>query len=90
MELISGRTPQALADAPKLYGLGREIVYAFNKLAQRRTCGMSANPIPLSEIHAYIQLFGEPSCSIDLFEEMIGLMDKAEMELASGNATSNR
>lgn len=68
-------TPTALLDAPVAYGLEKELVLAYNFLAGRRSMGFSANPIPLSEIKSYIEIFGVPQMPMDIFIDLLGLMD---------------
>jgi hypothetical protein len=85
MELETGKTPQALLDKPVLYGVASEIAQAYNVLASRRTSGMMPNPINLSEILAFIQIYGHPNISIDRFVELIGVADMQYLELFSGN-----
>jgi hypothetical protein len=72
-----------------LYGVEKEIVNAYNVLASRRTAGLTVNPIQLSEILAYIQLFGYPSVELDTFVDLIGVLDRRFMELQSGDNSSS-
>jgi hypothetical protein len=85
IELETGRTPSALRDRPILDGLAAEVANAYNMLASRRTSGMAANPISLSEISAWIQIFGEPTVPVIAFVELIGTVDQKFLELCSGN-----
>lgn len=43
------------------------------------------NPIPLSEISAFIHLFGSPSMELMTFIELIGIMDIKFLELSNGD-----
>lgn len=85
IEQASGKTPQALLDAPVAYGLEKSLVLAYNHLASRRQAGMILNPIPLSEIQSYIDLFGPPDMPIQVFIDLIGVMDSAYLEKMHGN-----
>lgn len=49
---------------------------------------MALNPIQLSEIWSFINLFGLPTVSIDTFVEMIGVMDTKYLELANGDKST--
>lgn len=75
IEQATGKTPQALIDAPVAYGLERELTLAYNFLAARRSVGFSANPIPLSEIHSYVEIFGPPPMPMSVFIDLLGIMD---------------
>lgn len=50
---------------------------------------MSPNPIQLSEIMAFIGLYGRPTISIDVFIELLGVMDTKYLELKSGDRPSS-
>jgi hypothetical protein len=50
---------------------------------------MAPNPIQLSEIVAFIGLYGKPSISVDVFIELVGVMDTKYLELANGNSPSS-
>lgn len=88
IELETGLTPQALIDEPKLYGYSTEVANAYNFLASRRTVGMAPNPIQLSEILAYIQVYGQPQLPVDIFMDLLSTMDSKYLEKRSGNSTS--
>lgn len=47
------------------------------------------NPIQLSEIRAYIDLYGEPSMGVVIFEELIAVMDE-HVKGFNGNDSSSR
>lgn len=79
IELETGRTPPALANAPVLSGLTLELVSAFDILSERRNNGVAQNPIQLSEIAAFVNLFGPPSVPISVFVHLIGVMDLASV-----------
>lgn len=85
IEVQTGNTPKALLDAPALHGVCKELSTAYNILASRRTAGFTANPIQLSEIFSFIQLYGQPSLPIDMFISLIGTMDMKFLELSNGN-----
>lgn len=85
MELETGNTPKALQDQPKVYGLVKEVVDAFQILHRHRSAGMAPNPIQLSEVVAYINLYGPPSTDIDLFLSLITVVDNVYLERYSGN-----
>ena len=85
IESATGVTPKALLDAPSLHGVTKEVSKAYNILAARRTAGFTANPIQLSEIKAFIELYGPPSIPIDLFISLIGSMDMKFLELSNGD-----
>lgn len=92
IEEATGRTPKALESAPTIrLAILQEVLTAYNMLASRRTIGMAANPIQLSEIKAYIDIYGPPSIAVDLFIDLVGLMDIKYLELSHGHSpTSNR
>jgi len=56
-----------------------EYITAFDMLASRRTNGMSPNPISLTDVQAYVELFG---CSNPRdFVKFIILMDVVFLEV---------
>lgn len=63
---------------------------AYNILASRRTAGMSLNPIQLSEINAFIQIYGKPTLPVDMFIELIGVMDTRFLELNGGQSGNSK
>lgn len=65
--------------------MAQELVTAYNVLASRRTAGFGMNPIPLSEIKSFIDLFGWPSMELMSFIELIGVMDIKFLELSNGD-----
>lgn len=67
-----------------------EIGHAYNVLSARRTMGFAANPIPLSEINAYLSIYGPISVPVDLFIDLLGAMDLIYLELTNGKLTGNR
>jgi hypothetical protein len=58
-------------------------------LGSRRSSGMSVNPIPLSEIYAYLQRYGEPLLPVDVFVDLLGAMDLKYLEISSGNKSTS-
>ena len=80
IEQATGKTPQALLDAPVCYGFERELAIAFNFLTDRRTVGMAVNPIPLSEVVAYLDLVGGTIVPKDMFLELLHVMDAEYLE----------
>jgi hypothetical protein len=70
-----------------LNGTLEDVVHAYRVLAVRRiNNGFSASPIPLSEIKAYIDLFGMPIVGLQMFVDLITIMDQEYLSLQ--NATS--
>lgn len=68
-----GLNPAALESKPTVYDWMQEYILGFDILSSRRSVGFSVNPISMSDILSYIQIFG---CSdIDLFVKFIILMD---------------
>jgi hypothetical protein len=90
IEQATGVTPSALLSEPKLAGICTEVVQAYNVLAARRTSGLTVNPIQLSEIKAYLEVYGDPCVPVDVFVNLIGVMDLQYMELTNGNATGGK
>lgn len=81
--------PKALEDAPVLCSTAREVSRAFEVLDGRRTYGFAANPIQLSEISAYIDLFGQPSMGVELFEQLLRIMDYAQLAESKPNGSTS-
>lgn len=53
-----------------------ELLHAFSALDRTRPAGFSGDgPISLSEIRAYVQLFGHPSCDMEMFLQLVQNMD---------------
>lgn len=71
----TGAVVPALDSAPVVPSYLEEIIWAFELLSSRRTAGFGRNPIPLTDIHGYLQLFGEPALPRDIFVEHILAMD---------------
>jgi hypothetical protein len=67
-----------------------ELAQAYNVLASRRTSGLAANPIQLSEINAYLQRYGEPSIPVDVFIDLLGAMDLKYLEMSNGNKSTGK
>ena len=88
IEAKSGQTPKALEDAPVLSSITQEVVTAFGMLSSKRAIGMAPNPILLSEIEAYVRLFGPPSLPLNLFIQLISEMDSKYLELNAPKSSS--
>jgi len=73
-----------------MYGTCVEIVYAYNVLASKRTSGLASNPIQLSEIEAYLRIYGQPSIPVDVFIDLIGIADLKYLELTNGNESPGK
>ena len=52
--------------------------------------GFAANPISLSEIESYIRLFGTPAMPIDIFVDLLGVMDNEYLKKLNGNRGPNK
>lgn len=89
IEQATGRTPDALLNVPTAYGAEKELVIAFNHLTHKRPVGMALGRIPMSEIVAYIQLFGAPMIPQDIFVELLEIMDEAYLERQAARGNSN-
>lgn len=83
----NGLRPKALESRPELGVIEEELVMAFNILGSRRVGGEfgTKSPIQLSEIQAYVGLFGKPQMPMWMFVEILGRMDKTLRELPSGD-----
>lgn len=79
----TGITPKALLNAPNLHGSAKEVANAYRIMAKGRSAGFAANPIPLSEIVAFTQLFGPPSVPIDVLVTLVEKMDDKYLELVN-------
>lgn len=84
----AGVTPPALLNKPTLMSTEHEVARAYDVLGARRSIGLTVGPIQLSEIVAFVQLYGEPSIPMDIFIELIGSMDTKYLELQGGNKHS--
>jgi hypothetical protein len=63
-----------------------EVVRAYDILASKRTYGLAPNPISLSDIVAFFELYGRPVCTtMEVFIELLGVLDIKTLELLSGN-----
>lgn len=89
IELATGSTPAALLDEPKLFGYCIEVVNAYNLLASKRTAGLTPNPIQLSEIYAYLHRYGEPLLPVDIFMDLLGVMDLKYLKMSNGNKSTS-
>jgi hypothetical protein len=88
----TGKAPPALERRPGIFGLAKEIVEAYNVLAGKRTAGMIPNPIQLSEIVAYVQLYGEPSIPMTIFVQLLTVVDEddlSHLRSTGGNTASS-
>lgn len=85
----AGLHPRALQNRPELGPVEEELQRAFNILGSRRTGEFGKNPIQLSEIRSYVELFGSPQMPMWMFVELLGRMDKALRNLADGNKSSS-
>lgn len=68
-----GLNPQALNSKPILNDWMQEYIIAFDILSSRRSIGFSLNPISMSDILAYIQIYS--TNDIDSFVKFIIIMD---------------
>lgn len=68
--------PGALRERPVLDATCSEMVEAFRILSRHRTVGFDVNPIQLSEVRAFIEIYGEPSMGAQVFIELLSLMDE--------------
>jgi hypothetical protein len=57
-----------------------EFVHAYMILDRHRTWGMEKNPIQLSEIVAYCRLFGPPAMDMQMFEQLVAVMEELDRE----------
>jgi len=80
IEERTGETPQALIDRPRVFTENQEFIEAFFTLNAAR---IEKNPIPVSEIKAYMELFGadDPAKMI----RRIQIMDRAFLEISMDN-----
>ena len=75
----SGITPQALKNQPDLHDWMKEYLKAFKVLNRTRQVGMGPSPISLSEIKAYLELYG--ASDQEAFIEYILEMDEAYLRV---------
>ena len=77
-------TPRALQTKPVVEQDMMELISAFNLLSSRRTgSGFSVNPISLTDIGMYVQLFGIPWCGLEFFVRLMVQMDKLVLKKAN-------
>jgi hypothetical protein len=86
--------PLALKNRPPCYGWMGEYLKAFNVLSSSRQYGMGPNPIQLTEILAYIELFGT-SDKMSLIQYVLRmdeayLTTKAKQQEQKKNQAGNR
>lgn len=55
---MTGKVPPALLSKPILPPEGRDLWNAYNSLSGSRRIGLSAGPIPVSEVLSYCELVG--------------------------------
>lgn len=84
IESNTGVTPKALEERPVLDPTSLEVLRAYKILDATRTYGLSMNPVQLSEMRAYIDLFGLPPVPVDVFVKLIGTLDQRHVGLRSG------
>lgn len=74
------------------FGYERELVLAYNQLTIRRQMGFTAGPIPLSEIESFVRLYGPPQMPMDIFVELLGVMDHEYLQKLNshGNRRTHR
>lgn len=64
---------------------------AFNELTCRRVIGMAPSPIQLTEIEAFIRLYGPPQMPLDIFVELLREMDNEYLDkLSTSHGSTNR
>lgn len=82
-----GKTPQALLDRPQLKLTDMAFVEAYQVLDGGRTVGFnSPDPIPLTEIQAYLDLHGIVNKALRLkYLRLIRKLDSAYLEYAKEN-----
>lgn len=79
-----GTEPKALENRPMMYEWMKEYFKAFNTLSQTRQFGMGPNPISLSEILAYISIFGTDDR--EAFVHHVLMMDEAFLSSQAAKA----
>lgn len=77
----SGMSPKALENKPEIHTWMIEYIDAFEVLNQTRSYGMAPNPISLTEILAYLQLYGSSDAAS--FVKYILAMDEAFLSATS-------
>jgi hypothetical protein len=76
----SGEIPPALVNQPDIPLYLCDITHAFKILSPQRNIGMEVCPITLSDIKAYIDLFGEPLLGRELFVNLLSQVDQTFLE----------
>lgn len=84
----SGVSPKALESKPDLHDWMKEYLYAFRKLNRTRQQGMGPSPISLTEIKAYLDLYG--SSDQEAFIEYILQMDAAYLDVKAKQAPAKK
>lgn len=80
----SGLTPKALENRPVMHEWMKEYTTGFSILSSTRQYGMGPNPIQLSEILAYLKLYGAED--MEAFIENILLMDASFLSVKAQKA----
>lgn len=80
----TGKLPRELENEPDIEARLLPYVEAFAVLNAGRSAGMTANPIPLTEMEAYIRLY--QVADIVRFIRLIRAMDKAYMDHSADKA----
>lgn len=84
----SGVSPKALENRPELHDWMKEYLYAFRKLNRTRPMGMGVNPISLTEIKAYLDLYG--ASDQEAFIDYILEMDAAFLDVKAKQAPAKK
>lgn len=79
--------PPALESKPVIHQWMHEYVSAFNLLHKTRSYGMTANPISLSEILAYLKLYG--SSDTEAFVQYVTEMDASYLAVINEEKTKD-
>lgn len=76
--------PEWITNAPQVPDHQAPVWAAFNTLSDSRQMGMSAGPIPLTEIEAYLRLFDitDPD-DVDEYLTLIRRMDREYLKVSS-------
>ncbi len=74
---------KAIETYPSVPEVFQEYCTAFVLLSSRRTVGIGPNPITLTDIKSYIDLYGVPNYGVSAFVEMISKMDAEYISLTT-------
>lgn len=80
-----GKHIEVLDKMPVVFEDLEEVWKAFQVLNNARTCGMQANPIPVSEMEAWFRLTNAPAERISEYVYLIQALDK---EVLNANTKS--